>query len=158
MAGLAASDPGDNEMSLPELILLTNAATTWLMCGVIWFVQLVHYPLFNRYSLEDYSGTMVAHQNRTGWVVFAPMLVELSTAVALLFIHPVRVPVWQVWVGVGLVVIWAVSTAAVQIPAHECLANAFDPVVHRWLVRSNWLRTAAWSLRGVLVLWMLAGQ
>ena len=29
-----------------EYLLLLHAAATCYMCGVIWFVQLVHYPLF----------------------------------------------------------------------------------------------------------------
>jgi hypothetical protein len=35
------------------------------------------------------------------------------------------------------------------------LAAGFNRVAHEIPVTSNWLRTAAWSARGVLVLWML---
>jgi hypothetical protein len=52
-----------------------------------------------------------------------------------------------------LAVIW-ISTAFVQVPCHEQLSQGFDKAVHQRLVWTNWLRTAAWSLRALLVLWM----
>ncbi len=46
------------------------------------------------------------------------------------------------------------STMILQVPCHEILTLSFDPVVHQKRVSTNWIRTAAWSLRGILVLWM----
>jgi hypothetical protein len=48
-----------------------------------------------------------------------------------------------------------VSTFAVQVPLHARLAAGFDPQAHRRLVLTNWWRTAAWSLRSLLALWIL---
>ena len=36
------------------LLLLANLAATWTMVGMIWIVQIVHYPLFNRVGLEGF--------------------------------------------------------------------------------------------------------
>jgi len=47
-----------------------------------------------------------------------------------------------------------------QVPSHELLSKGFDSVVHQRLVSTNWLRAAAWSLRGFLVLsmtWSMTG-
>lgn len=33
-------------MELPGALLLVHAAATWAMVGLVWFVQVVHYPLF----------------------------------------------------------------------------------------------------------------
>jgi hypothetical protein len=38
------------------------------------------------------------------------------------------------------------------------LQKGFHETVHRRLVRTNWVRTVAWSLRGLLVLWMAYGS
>jgi len=51
--------------------------------------------------------------------------------------------------------VWA-STWLLQVPAHRRLGAGFDPVWHARLVRGNWLRTALWTFRGVLVLAMVA--
>jgi hypothetical protein len=48
------------------------------------------------------------------------------------------------------------STAFVQVPLHAALPSAAGDeraaLIAR-LVASNWLRTAAWTLRGVLLVW-----
>jgi hypothetical protein len=90
------------------------------------------------------------------FVVFPPMVVELVTALLLVWWQPFSLPGWQVWLGLGLVgVIWA-STALLQVPLHSALTDGFDAAAHRKLVASNWVRTAAWGARSVLVLAMLA--
>jgi hypothetical protein len=39
---------------------------------------------------------------------------------------------------------------------HRRLEQGFDLAAHRQLVRGNWIRTIAWSLRGLLAVLMLA--
>ncbi len=57
----------------------------------------------------------------------------------------------QIWLGIGLIAfIWA-STFLRQVPAHSQLGSGFDEGTWRMLVRSNWLRTIAWSVRAGLV-------
>lgn len=56
--------------------------------------------------------------------------------------------------GLALVAVIWLSTALLQVPCHELLCVGFDPAVHQRLVWTNWIRTAAWSLRGFLVLWV----
>jgi hypothetical protein len=34
-------------------ILILNACLTWFMTGLIWFVQIVHYPLFDADPVGD---------------------------------------------------------------------------------------------------------
>jgi hypothetical protein len=43
----------------------------------------------------------------------------------------------------------------VQVVHYTRLSNGFDAVTHRRLVRCNWLRTVAWTGRGILVLAMV---
>jgi len=50
--------------------------------------------------------------------------------------------------------IWA-STFLLQVPAHSQLGSGFDEETWRMLVRSNWLRTVAWSARAGLVSYWL---
>ena len=144
-------------MSVEVAILLANAAAAWLMCGVIWLVQLVHYPLFARYARDEFRAAMAEHQAFTGRVLAPPMLIELVTSLLLLVIRPDAVPLWAACVGAALAGVWGFSTVLVQIPLHNRLAaGGFDATLHRRLVRSNWIRTAAWSLRAALCGWMVS--
>ncbi len=130
--------------------LLVQFAATWGLVGLIWLVQCVQYPLFARVGRESFAGFHAEHCRRITWVVGPLMLLELGSAV------------WLLWAGLreawflaalpGVVVVWA-STALVQVPLHERLRGGFDAAVVERLVRSNWVRTVAWSARGVLVAW-----
>ena len=136
-------------------LLLANAAATLFMVGVIWFVQVVHYPLFARVGPPDFSDYSIRHTRLTGLVVGPPMLLEAATAVALVVWTPPGISVSLAWTGLLLVAgIW-LSTALLQAPRHTALGRGFDPAAHRFLVTSNWLRTVLWSLRGLVVLCLL---
>jgi hypothetical protein len=138
-----------------SLVLFLHAAATLYMTGLIWFVQVVHYPLFGAVRRESFADYEKKHTQLTGRVVTPPMLVELVTAVALVFRRPAALPAVWVWIGLALLVAIWLSTAFLQVPAHRRLLEGFDADVHRRLVRSNWLRTAAWTARGMLALWLL---
>jgi hypothetical protein len=134
-----------------EWVLLLNLASTGVMIGVIWFVQVVHYPLFAGVGAAGFCGYAVEHARRTTWVVAPPMLIELGTGLALLWRRPDMMPL--TWAATGLVllaVVWA-ATFGLAVPRHAELGRGFDARAHRRLVRTNWVRTAAWTARGALV-------
>ena len=137
-------------------VLIVHAAATLFMVGLIWFVQVVHYPLMARAAGPGFAALAADHRRLTGYVVGPPMIVEAVTAVALVVSPPDGVSVGQAALGLGLLaVVWA-STALLQAPRHRELARGFDAGAHRRLVVGNRLRTAAWTARGAVVMWMLA--
>jgi hypothetical protein len=139
-------------------LLLLNLASTLAMTGVIWFVQVVHYPLFASVGADGFARYEAVHATRTGWVVAPLMLVELATALALLAssLRPDSVPDWSAWLAAGLVgAIWG-STAFLQVPIHNQLAQGFDAALVSRLVTTNWIRTIAWTLRSGIVLWWVS--
>ena len=137
------------------MVLLLHTASTLYMVGLIWFVQVVHYPLHGHVGTASFTQYQHLHMNWTGYVVGPAMLVEALTAV-LLIVNPIEnIPSWLPWLGAGLLsLIWA-STGLLQVPLHNGLLEYFDPSRHRNLVLSNWIRTICWTARGVLVLYIL---
>lgn len=139
-----------------ELLLLVHTGATLFMVGLIWFVQVVHYPLFGGVGEEKFAAYAEAHSRLTSWIVGPPMLLEAATSVALLFFRPTEIPAWAAWVGLILLAAIWLSTAFLQVPRHTALGDGFDMSAHKSLVLSNWIRTTGWSARGLLVLWMVA--
>jgi len=138
-----------------QIIVLIQFAATWALVGLIWLVQVVHYPLFSQVGSVDFNGYHHNHTRLISWVVGPPMLVEGLSAVALVWYRPAAVPELAALAGLALlIVIWA-STAFLQVPQHNRLARGFDTASYRKLVTTNWVRTAAWSLRGLLTAWMV---
>jgi len=141
---------------MTAFIFLLQVAATLFMVGLIWFVQIVHYPLFEQVNAENFAKYEDGHRRLTIMVVMPVMLVEAGTAVLLVWLRPEGVSTFQVWLGLGLVLLIWLSTAYLQVPQHSILSRGFDPEAYRFLLKSNWLRTLAWSGRGILVLWMVA--
>ena len=83
------------------------------------------------------------------------MLAELGTAVYFAFVNyePFERKIFRF--GLALVLIIWVSTVFIQSPIHGKLMYAFDANLANKLVLTNWVRTGLWTVRGVLVLWMI---
>lgn len=137
-----------------ELVVLTiHLVATAAMTGLIWFVQLVHYPLFGVVGETDFVAYEREHTRRTGFVVGPFMAAEGVTTLWLFFV-PVDGRLLPLVGGLLLAVVLG-STVAVQVPLHDTLSRAPDRTAMRRLVRSNWTRTIGWSLRTVVAAVML---
>ena len=138
-----------------HFVLVGHLAATLFMTGVIWFVQVVHYPMMDAAERENYPEHQRRHQTLTSYVVGPVMLFELATAIGLLYFYlQTGRSTWALVNLLLLAVIWF-STFFVQVPCHERLARGFSPDAHRRLVDSNWIRTMAWTLRSALLLALL---
>lgn len=133
-------------------LLLAHAGATLAMAGLVWFVQVVHYPLFALTGRDAFPRYEAEHQRRTSSIVVPLMLLEAATAVALLVVDPS--PLTAVG-GSLLAVIW-LSTGLVQVPLHRRLQRGFDGTAHRRLVRSNVIRVVSWTGRAGVALALLA--
>jgi hypothetical protein len=69
--------------------------------------------------------------------------------------RPMSTPLVAAIAEVLLLVVILVSAVRYQAPQHARLSSGFDAAVYRTLVRSNWVRTVAWSALGVLDLWLI---
>lgn len=134
-----------------SLVAAAHLLTTFAMVGLIWFVQIVHYPMMASFDRENFASHEKEHCDRTGWVVVPLMLVEIFTF-ALLLIEGIRSNAFLIS-GLLLGVIWA-STFLIQVPLHRKLLEGWDARLHKRLVTTNWIRTAAWTGRGFLLSWI----
>ena len=145
---------------MPDVVLLAQIASTGVLTGLIWTIQIVHYPLFAAVGDAEFVSYQQQHSKRITIVVGPLMLVEAATAVLLVGLRPTSVPEWIPWAGLAMVIVCWLSTALVQIPCHTRLAAGFDPEIHQRLVRSNWIRTIAWTARMFILLvagWLVFG-
>ncbi|WP_110887049.1 hypothetical protein [Deinococcus yavapaiensis] len=136
-------------------LLIVHAAVTWCLVGLIWTIQLVHYPLFDFVGEAGFTAYHTRHSSVISFLVGPLMLLELVTAGWLVLHPPPSVSATPCWIGFALVlVIWA-STAFVSVPIHARLGSGFDSGLVSTLVGTNWIRTVAWTARGVLILTIL---
>ena len=136
-------------------LLAAQAFASLYMTGLIWFVQIVHYPMLADVPEESFVEFERIHQERTTWAVGPVMLLEVFTALAMFVYRPDGVPPWAPWAGLLLLLLVDGSTAVFFGPQHGRLLAGFDPTLHRQLVDWNWIRTFGWTARGLLLLWLL---
>ena len=136
-----------------HVILSVHAVATAMLCGLIWFVQVVHYPMFRHVGNAQFIEYERIHQQRTTWIVVPLMLIELVTGVWIALAG--LAPFWLAWTGVGLIGLLWLSTACVQVPLHARLSRGWDDRAGRLLVLTNWVRTGAWSARVVIAALMI---
>ncbi len=125
------------------------------MTGVIWIVQLVHYPIFDaieRGADED-TWRRFAHRHTSSisFVVGPLMLAEGVTGLWLAAAPPADTGRTLPIIALALLAVALGVTAVISAPLHGRLAPRFDAALHRRLVTTNWIRTAAWSARAVVL-------
>lgn len=134
------------------LLIIQLVACAW-MTGIIWLIQLVHYPMFEAISETHFQGWMDRHTKTIGPIVGLPMLIEVASGLALLYWPSPKLPEFWAFVNIGLIALIFIATAMFSIPAHRQLAlTGKDSQVIQRLVSWNWIRTITWTLRLILLL------
>lgn len=130
------------------LILLVNFSATMFMTGLVWFVQVIHYPLYLKIT-SDFEAYELMHTRLTSRLTAPVMLIELITTLLMWWYWP-SYYVLNLAITILLALIW-ISTFLIQIPLHNKLCQAQDELHCRKLVKSNWLRTIAWTLKSIFL-------
>ncbi|MFN3267463.1 MAG: hypothetical protein ACK41E_11570 [Deinococcales bacterium] len=136
---------------MEKLILLCNLIVGAYLTGLIWTIQVVHYPLFSYAERANFSAFEAEHSLRISSIVLLPMLAELVLSGLFLTVRLEGIPALVPWVCAGLVGLIWLSTFFVQVPQHNILASGFEQSAHTLLVSSNWIRTLAWSAKTLLL-------
>lgn len=136
-------------------VLVVALAATWAMAGVLWVIQVVHYPIFDAVDRgadgELWKRFGERHRRSISFVVGPFMLAEGITGIWLVLAPPDGLSRGLPLVAAALMAISYGTTAFVSVPLHERLTNSYDADAHRRLVATNWIRTSAWTARGVVV-------
>jgi len=136
------------------LILFSNILVTAFLVGLIWFVQIVHYPIFREVGKQNFHQFHTAHTHLTGKIVILPMILELGLSF------------WLVWesynfysiIALLITILLWILTALIFVPLHGKLADkqkGYDLKSIEKLVFRNWFRTFFWSLRLLLLIYMI---
>jgi hypothetical protein len=154
-------------------ILVVHLVATAYMTGIVWFCQATHYALMPRIPMANLQGYAAAHTVGASWVIAPVMLVELLTGGWLLYSRLqsgwtwTLEPILLALNGLLLLDIWAV-TGGISVPAHQQLrstdwatttnAEALSSQCIQRLLWSNQIRVALWTMRILVLTWLLFGE
>lgn len=130
-------------------MLIIHLIATSVMVGVIWVIQLVHYPSFHFIELKQYTTFQRFHMSRISYVVIPAMLTELFTLI-LIVISMDQIDTLVLASAILLIFIWLI-TAVFFSGVHQKLTLGYDQTVVDKLVKLNWGRTLMWTLRLLLI-------
>jgi len=122
----------------PDLIMLIHLLSTSSMVGVIWIIQLLHYPSFHYINNANYSTFQDFHMNRVSFVVVPIMITEFFSGILLVFIFTTFF-LFKI-LFVMLASIWII-TFLFFTKLHHSLTKGYDKNIINKLVKLNWLRT-----------------
>ena len=138
---------------LSIFLFLIHVVFSLYLLGVIWFIQIVHYPIFLYLNYDPANNPFIFHHSRTGVAVMTAMALELISAVILIFIpYPNFFSILILLIFTLL--IW-ITTFTIQVPCYNILKKEKNENVIYRLIWTNWLRTALWTLKAIYIFFLL---
>ena len=128
-----------------NLLIDIHFLSTSVMVGVIWVIQLLHYPSFHFVQKSDYPKFQQFHMSRISLIVIPAMIIEFITGIIMLqfgfssnflFISSLVI----------LITIWGI-TFIFFTKMHKVLISGYNEIIVNRLILINWSRTLLWSLR-----------
>ena len=132
------------------MLLMIHFLASAMMTGIIWMVQLVHYPAFKYVEKERAIDFHRFHTDMISLLVAPLMVIELATA--FLMFRGFGAFGWSIFVLT--ILIW-LSTFTLQVPLHRNLGKNWDLTTIQRLISTNWLRTGLWTIKTVMVSYWL---
>ena len=124
--------------------------STSLMVGIIWVIQLLHYPAFHFIKEIDYVEFQHFHMQRISFIVVPVMIIELLSGFMLVYYFRSNLLILCLII---LLVIWSI-TFVFFTKLHQSLLDGYDKIIVDKLVQINWSRTVLWSLRLIILIYI----
>ena len=131
-----------------NIVINIHFASTAVMVGVIWVIQLLHYPAFHYIEKNNYSQFQKFHMNRISYIVIPAMVIEMLSGIMLVIINDDFIISFSL-----LVCIWII-TFVFFTNIHQRLLSKYENTAVEKLVNLNWIRTTFWTVR-LLILFII---
>ena len=125
------------------------------MFSASWIMQLIDYPLFKFVGKKAFKKFKKERSKRVMILASFFLVLELITGILLIWIKPIGISSVQVWIGLSLIIIIWITTWTIEVPQHKILEAEFNEKTQNILLKANWIRTVIYSLRVVIIIWML---
>ena len=134
------------------VLILFHAITTFMLTGLIWTIQYVHYPLFDYLDKTTFAKANQFHQHQISKFVVPLMLGELLSGIYLTLSNSEQFILKLNLILIAL--IW-LHTFGIMVPIHRQLIQGFSKELISKLSYANWPRTALWSIKSTLMTGLL---
>jgi hypothetical protein len=139
------------------LFLLTFALVFYGM-GASFMESFVNYPTWPLIGANEFRAYHQAASPLIIRYMVIPFLITTVFTVSLLWLRPVPIPGWALWLSVALQLVAWISTAAIQLPIQWQLSRdgLSLPLIERLIFTNWWLRRVPNLINSFLFLWMMS--
>jgi hypothetical protein len=134
-------------------LLLANLASTLLLTGLAWSLQLVQLPILTTGENPELKVRLMRHRVLNTRLMILPMATEFASAAWLAWsvrTAPVLIA-FLLWLIIGY------ATVCYSL-IHRKPGKDFQKLALDRLKQWNWLRTLCWTARSGILLWIVAGE
>jgi len=128
-------------------LIFIQIFTAFFLTGLIWTIQVVHYPSFLWVNQINFKNFEAFHSFRISLIVMPVMILEIITAFLMTSLFYKHSDSFLFNINFLLILlIWA-STFLLSVPCHSVLNNGYNESAINRLIYTNWLRTFLWTVR-----------
>ena len=127
---------------------MIHLISTSLMVGIIWVIQVVHYPSFHFIGNSRYISFQKFHMERISYIVIPIMLVESISGFLLIYdeLNPILLISMVLLLSIWMLTVFFFALV------HQKLVSGYQVGMVAKLVKINWVRTLLWTLRLLLLI------
>ncbi len=133
-------------------LLLANFTSCLVMTGVIWLIQMVHYPSFSFVESNQFIKFEEIHCKQISFIVIPLMLIEIISSGFLVYFN--STPLINLTFLLNIL-IW-ISTFIWSAPLHKKLGKGKDETLIKKLVKTNIPRTFLWTIRSGILIFIIS--
>jgi hypothetical protein len=139
--------------------LIVYAIYTFLAAynaGNMMSLQIQHYGIYPLVGKENFKSYMSANNKAALVPAILPGLLMHLLSIVLIFYRPAFVTTSQAVTSLILNIVGFISTFKWQRPVQAAMAkDGYDDAKVRLLLSTNWIRTVAFIVLGILTIWIL---
>ncbi|TWU26226.1 hypothetical protein Pla52o_00790 [Novipirellula galeiformis] len=137
-------------MNIPDIVNQLKPLVDAGLCVLIWLVQVIIYPSFEFCDVKQFKYWHSRYTQRISWFVVPLMFCQLGVH-GWLIVHNLNA--LSLFAASLIATAW-IATFVLSVPCHHRLQRSgYDVATIRRLVKTNWLRTVAWTTVFVLDLY-----
>jgi len=134
-----------------QIALFLHLFASLSFVGIIWYVQLIAYPQFRMVSVHDWIPFEKNHTRRSFWLIAPLFVIETLGLVGISIYYGTTSPILLIGSAVFYLTAY-IATFTIHMPLHRLLSTSHQSKWIERLISTNWIRTIAWTLKGILAL------
>ena len=138
-------------MLIMQILIYTSLFCNIFMIGISLITQFITYPSFKSIDLNLFSNFHKIYTRKMLFIVGPVMIIEFLSLAILLFVNFN----FNFLIQFTLICLIWVLTFFVIVPIHNKLENQYDNLLNINLIKLNGYRTLIWSLRFILLLFII---